>query len=38
MAYMNILNKDNDAFRKIAKQILPEYFTKPSDENLKVFL
>ena len=33
-----ILNKDNDAFRKIAKKVLPEYFTKPSDENLKVFL
>ena len=33
-----ILYKDKDAFRKIAKTILPEYFTKPNDENLKVFL
>ena len=34
----HILNKDKDAFRKIAKRILPVYFTKPTNENLKVFL
>ncbi len=34
----HILNNDKEAFQKIAKRILPEYFTKPSNENLKVFL
>ena len=34
----SILNNDKDAFRKIAKKILPEYFTEPSSENFNVFL
>lgn len=33
-----ILDNDNEAFLKIGKQVLTEYFTKPTEENLKVFL
>jgi len=33
-----ILDKDNEAFRKIVKNGFPEYFTKPNDDNLNVFL
>ena len=32
------LDKDNKAFRKIAKNVLREYFTKPNDDNINVFL
>ena len=33
-----ILDNDIEAFLKIAKRVLMEYFTKPTEENLKVFL
>lgn len=33
-----ILDKDKEAFLKISKRVLMEYFTKPTEENLKVFL
>lgn len=33
-----ILDNDNEVFLKIAKQVLTEYFTKPTEENLKLFL
>ena len=33
-----ILDNDKEAFLKIAKRVLAEYFTKPNDENLGVFL
>ena len=33
-----ILGNDREAFKKIANQVLKEYFTKPDEENLKVFL
>lgn len=33
-----ILDNDKEAFLKIAKRVLTEYFTKPNNENMKVFL
>ncbi len=34
----HLLDKDKDTFSRIAKRILPKYFSKPSDINLKHFL
>lgn len=33
-----ILENDKDTFRKIAREVLKAYFTKPSKDNLRVFL
>jgi len=33
-----ILDNDKDYFIKIGKKVLTQYFTKPTEENLKVFL
>jgi hypothetical protein len=30
--------KDKEMFQNIAKEVMSEYFTKPNEENLKVFL
>ena len=34
----HLLVQDSDTFSKIAKRILPKYFSKPTDINLKHFL
>ncbi len=34
----HLLDKDRDTFSKIAKRILPQYFSKPTEKNLKLFL
>lgn len=33
-----ILDKDKEVFLNIGKQVLTEYFTKPTEENMRVFL
>jgi hypothetical protein len=33
-----ILDNDRETFMKIAERVLTQYFTKPNEENLKVFL
>jgi len=33
-----ILDNDKEAFEKIARQVLTDYFTEPTEENLRVFL
>ena len=34
----HLLVQDSDTFSKIAKRILPKYFSKPTDKNLEIFL
>jgi len=33
-----LLHDDKEMFRRIGKLVLPEYFSKPTEENMKVFL